>query len=388
MGHFGRRPIQLGWFYLVFPALLLNYFGQGALLLRAPQTVENLFYHLAPAWGLYPLVALATVSTVIASQAVISGAFSLTRQAVQLGYSPRLTIRQTSSEEIGQVYLPAINWILLAVVLGLVLSFRASGSLAAAYGVAVATTMLITTLFLYGVAHRVWGWSSSRALLLTGAFLLPTAAFFTSTLIKVKSGGWLPLLVGLCIYILMATWREGREVLRRRLESQLLPLDLFISDIQKHPPLRVPRTAIFLTGNTSGVPVVLLHNLKHNQVLHQTIVLLTVQTEEIPHVPPEEQVKVEALGCGVYRVVLRYGFSENPDIPATLQGIRAEGFHFELMKSTFFLGRENLIVGPRSPISKWRGALFSFMSHNALDATKFFKIPHNLVVELGIQVEL
>ena len=326
MGHFGARPIRLVWFALVLPALLLNYFGQGALLLRDASAAENLFFHLAPSWALYPMVVLATAAAVIASQAVISGAFSLTRQAVQLGYSPRVSIEHTSSAEIGQIYIPSVNWWLMLATIAVVLGFRSSTGLAGAYGVAVTSTMVITTLLLHVVSREVWGWSVWRATLLAGAFLLIDLSFFGANLVKIPQGGWLPLLIAAGIYTLMSTWKTGRQILSKRLQEKSVPLNILMADLAADPPLRVPGVAVFMSGNPGGTPPALVHNLAHNKVLHERVVFLTVVTEEVPHVSPAERVTVKHLGKGFHSVTVRYGFMEDPnilDIIAALQGAAA-----------------------------------------------------------------
>ncbi len=390
MGHFGRRAIQWGWFCIALPCLLLNYFGQSALLLRSPEAVANPFYLLVPPWALFPMVALATMASVIASQAIISGAFSITRQAIQLGYCPRLEIRQTSTSEIGQVYLPTINGMLMVGTIMLMLIFRESGNLAAAYGIAVSNTELFTTLLLYGVARHVWSWRPLAALALTGAFLIPDLSFLAANLLKVHDGGWVPLLIASGIYLLMSTWEQGRRYLRARIQEMLLPVELFLQEAANHAPLRVPGTAIFLSGNPAGIPITLLHNYKHNKVLHQTIVLLTVQTASVPYLDPDERAEINYLGEGFHRLVLRYGFCEMPDVTTELAKIKTDTFTFALMETTFFLGREILVVRRHShwSASRWRRRLFSFLSHNAWDVTQFFRIPPNRVVILGLQLEL
>jgi KUP system potassium uptake protein len=389
LGHFGRRPIQLGWFYLVLPALLLNYFGQGALLLREPEVIDHVFYFMGPRWFLTPLVVLATYATVIASQAVISGAFSLTSQAVQLGYSPRLAILQTSSREIGQVYVPATNRMLLFGTLALLLIFRESGALAGAYGLAVSSTMLLTTLLLYPVTRELWGWSRLASSLLILGFLVPDALFLASNLAKIQSGGWMPLLVGATVYGLMTIWERGRAELSGMLREAGVPEDVFLSDIRETHPTRVSGIAVFLTGNSTGIPRTLLHNYKHNQVLHQTVLLVTVQGERVPVVSPAEQLTVREVGEGLYRATVRYGFSESPDLPAMLSRIDPKFFRVDPMRTSYFLGRETLIMGEgsRFRLKSWTRRVFAFMSRNALDAAKFFHLPPNRVVEVGVQIQ-
>lgn len=388
MGHFGRRPIRLAWFALVGPSLLLNYFGQGALLLTKPQAIEDPFFHLAPSWGVYPLVALATAATIIASQAVISGAYSLTRQAVQLGYAPRMAIRHTSEATIGQIYVPSVNWALMVATLGLVLGFKNSDNLAAAYGVAVTTTMVITTLLFYILARERWRWPLSAAVPLAFLFMVPDAAFFGANMIKIHHGGWVPLALAAAVFVVLTTWKRGRAILFSRLQDQALPMKLFLEDVERNPPLRVPGTAVFMTGNSEGVPVALLHNLKHNHVLHEKVVLLTILSEEIPRVGKGRRLEAEDLGQGIHRLVARYGFMETPNVPLLLKAAAKVGLHFEMMKTTFFLGRETLVSTPRRGMARWRERLFALMSRNAQTATAYFGLPANRVVELGAHIEL
>jgi KUP system potassium uptake protein len=386
MGHFGKRPIRIAWLYLVFPSLVLNYLGQGALVLNRPAAIANPFFHLAPDWALYPLVALATIATVIASQAVISGAYSLTRQAIQLGYCPRLMIEHTSEREIGQVYLPWVNWGLYVAVVGLVLGFGSSSNLAAAYGIAVTGTMIVTTLLAYFVVRRIWGWSRISAGLVIGAFLLIDLSFFAANAVKVLEGGWFPLVVGVAIYTLLSTWKRGREVLFERLRPGAIALEPFIASLIAHPPLRVPGTAVFLTATREGVPHALLHNLSHNKVLHERVILLTVRAEDIPHVPDSERTDIEPLGHEFYRVTVYYGFKDEPDLPRALE--LTKGLDFSLMETSFFLSRQTLVPTQAQGMALWREKLFAAMSRNAASATAFFKIPTNRVVELGTRIEL
>ena len=388
MGHFGSRPIRIAWFSVVLPALLLNYFGQGALLVSSPAAAASPFYHLVPSWGLVPLVILATAATVIASQAIISGAFSLTMQAVQLGYSPRLDIQHTSAEEKGQIYLPAVNTGLMVACIGLVLGFRSSSNLAAAYGVAVTTTMVITTILFYLVVRNRWHWRLPFALGLCGLFLVVDLMFFGANMLKIPHGGWFPLLIAGIIFTLMATWKRGRSILAGKLEKSAQPVEGFLTAIRSEPPARVPGTAIFMTGNPWGTPPALLHNLKHNKVLHQRVVMLMVETEEVPHVPAAQRVAVEDLGEGIYRLVIRYGFMEEANISRVLRTLEVGGEPFKPMETSFFLGRETLIIGKRGGMSRWRKRLFIGMSRNARSATSFFDLPANAVVELGAHIEL
>ena len=388
MGHFGRKPIRLAWFAVVLPALLLNYFGQGALLMRDPSAVENPFYRMAPPWALLPIVVVATLATVIASQALISGAFSLTLQAVQLGYCPHVEIDHTSARERGQIYIPSVNWALMVACIGLVLGFRSSSNLAAAYGVAVTTTMAITTLLFYFVARERWRWSVWRAGLLTAGFLVIDIAFWGANLLKIPHGGWVPLVIGAVVFTLLSTWKKGRLVLATRMAERTLPRELFLENLMQHPPHRVPGTAVFMYGSSTGTPPALLHNLKHNRVLHQRVVFLTIRTEDVPHVPPEDRASVAEIGHGLWEVVLRYGFMEDADVPNALQGLGHPELPFKPLETTYFLGRETLIATKRPGMALWRERLFALMSRNARPATTFFRLPPNRVVELGAQVEL
>jgi KUP system potassium uptake protein len=389
MGHFGRGPIRWAWFGMVLPSLLLNYFGQGVLLLRDPSAARNPFYLLAPDWAIYPMVVLGTGAAAIASQAVISGAFSNTRQAMQLGYCPRMEVVHTSAEEKGQIYLPGLNLILLVGVVALVLGFRGSSALAGAYGIAVATAMMMTTCMAYIVARERWGVRRALALPVAGLFLGIELAFFAANSVKIPEGGWFPLALGVVLFTLMTTWKRGREILGAKLRAASMDLkDLMASFEGEHAPVRVPGTAVFMTGNPEGSPPALLHNLKHNKVLHEQVVLLTIASEDVPHVAAEERVEVEPLEQGFVRVIARYGFMENPSIPDILKRGREKGLQFQLMSTSFFLGRETLIPSKKPGMAMWREALFSWMSRNARSATAFFRIPPNRVVELGTQVEL
>ena len=387
MGHFGVRPIRLAWFGLVLPALLINYFGQGGLMLRYPETASNPFYNLAPKWSLFPLVGLATAATVIASQALISGAFSLTMQAIQLGYFPRLEIKHTSHGEKGQIYMPHVNWALMLACIGLVLGFESSSHLAAAYGIAVTMTMLITTALFYFAARRLWNWSKLKAGTLCGTFFLIEVAFFGANVLKIAHGGWFPLVIGAIIYTLMATWNTGRRLLREKLQASLLPHDVFMSSISRNPPTRVRGTAVYLAGNREGTPPALLHNLKHNKVLHDRVIMLTVQTDEVPYVAAADRVAVEKLQEGIYRVTGHYGFMEEPNIPRLLERCAPHGLEFKQMETTFFLSRETIIATKQPGMALWREILFAFMTRNAQRAMAFFGLPANRVVELGMQVE-
>ncbi len=388
MGHFGRRPIRLAWLTVVLPSLVLNYFGQGALLLADPSAATNPFFRLSPDWALFPLVVLATAATCIASQALISGAFSLTRQASQLGFFPRVNIVHTSSGAIGQIYIPSVNWILMLCTIGLVLGFRRSTNLAAAYGIAVTLTMLITTLLALVVEIRVWRWNLFAAGALTAIFLFVDLSFLSANVVKILQGGWFPLLVGACVFGLMVTWRRGREILRERLSQSMLPIAAFVADANRRPPTRVAGTAVFLNGDPDGTPMALLHNLKHNRVLHETNVFLTVETDEIPHVAEADRLRVELLAPGFWRARVLYGFMEDPDVPAALAGAKAQGLALDPRMATYFLSRNTLLATPHPGMARWREQLFIFMTRNASRATQFFRLPPNRVVEMGMQVEL
>jgi KUP system potassium uptake protein len=388
MGHFGKNPIRAAWFGYVSPALVLNYFGQGALLLSDPTAVSNPFYLLVPPSLLYPMIALATIATVIASQAVISGAFSMTREAIQLGYSPRMEVVHTSKQTLGQIYLPWINRALLLLILGAVVGFRSSENLAAAYGIAVTGTMVITTCLALIVARRQWGWNLLSVLVAGAVFLIIDISFFSANAIKIEHGGWFPLVLGLFAFTIMSTWRRGRELVLRELKHSGLALDPFIASVTSHPPLRVPGTAIFLTANANAVPNALLHNLKHNKVLHERNVLLKVETLEVPVAEYGERTEITALGHEFYRLVIRFGFAEDPDIPAAMERCEAKGMGFDMMDTTFFISRETVVATDRPGMPLWRDKLFAFLSRNASSATAFFRIPGNRLIELGTQVEI
>lgn len=390
MGHFGRRPIQYAWFSVVLPSLVLNYLGQGALLLRNPAALmESPFYLLAPSWALLPLIGLATIATVIASQSVISGAYSLTRQAIQLGFCPRMQIRHTSVQEIGQIYLPFVNWTLLGIVLVIVLGFQSSGNLAAAYGIAVTGTMLSSTLLFSVVMYRNWRWPLLLVIGLTGVFLAVDLVFFSANIFKIMHGGWLPLVIGAFIFTLMTTWWRGRKLLSERIQEQALPLRKFIREVEFiSPPVRVDGTAIFLDRAAKGVPHALLHNLRHNKVLHERVVIVTIKTEDMPFIKLDERVEVTSLSPTFSRVVARYGFKETPNIPSIIECCVARGLPFDLTKTSFFLSKEALISTTRPGMAPWREHLFIWMSKNALRPTDFFQIPLDRVVELGAQIEL
>ncbi|MDA3913285.1 potassium transporter Kup [Oleiagrimonas sp.] len=389
MGHFGKRPIQGAWFVLVLPALVLNYFGQGAYLLLHPEAVANPFYHLVPRPLLYPMIALATMATVIASQAVISGAFSMTHQAMQLGYMPRMQVVHTSRHMSGQIYVPWINRILMLLIVAAVLGFRSSDNLGAAYGIAVTGTMVITTLLALVVARRLWHWGW-LAIVLTGLGLLTVdIGFFSANAVKIASGGWFPLALGLCVFVVMTTWRRGRTLVARQLRQGGVALKPFLESLAEHAPERVPGTAVFMTADPDQVPNSLLHNLKHNKVLHERNVLLTVDTLDTPTADPSERFCLVALGLDMYRLQLSFGFDEDPDVPAALLKCGPIGADFDLMDTTFFLSRETVVPGDhRHGMVSWRSQLYAFLSRNTLPATAFFRIPGNRLIELGAHVEI
>ncbi len=387
MGHFGVRPIRLAWFALVFPSLLLNYFGLGALLLDNPKAIANPFFYMAPGWALYPLVGLSTVATVIASQAVISGSFSLTRQAAQLGYLPRIRIQHTSAREIGQIYVPSVNWVLMICAVGLVIGFRASSALAGAYGVAVTATMAITTMLLAIVARERWKWPLLGVIAMAVPFLIVDLAFFGANIIKVFEGGWFPLLVAVATFSIMTTWRTGRMILSERMAESAITEHDFLRDLADKRVPRVAGTAIFMSRTTKGLPIALLHNLKHNKVVHEHVVILTVDIEETPTLADEERNEWRELGHGVWRLVVRFGFIEDANLPALLQRIKSP-VPLDPMSTSYFLGRETLLPTKRPGMAIWREHLFAWMNRNAASASAFFELPPNQVIELGGQVEM
>jgi KUP system potassium uptake protein len=387
MGHFGRKAIGLSWLTLAYPCLMLNYLGQGALLLSVPEAVRNPFYLMAPEWARLPLVGIATLATIIASQAVITGAFSVTRQAVQLGFLPRLSIRHTSAKAAGQIYIPIVNWALLALVLLLVLGFRESTNLASAYGIAVTGTMFITTCMLSVMMFKVWRWNPVLASAVIGLFLIIDATYFASNLTKIADGGWFPLVVAAVVFVVLTTWATGRRLLRARLAEDSLPLPVFIKSTANSLH-RVRGTSVFLASSLDTIPAALLHNIKHNQVLHERVVMLTVQIEEVPHLDPGQRSTVEAVGDGFYRIVLRYGFMDDVDVPRDLAAVQVCGGAFSMMTTSFFLGRQKLIAAKRPGMALWREHLFAWMNKNSESAMEFFRLPTNRVVELGSQLEI
>jgi KUP system potassium uptake protein len=387
MGHFGKRPIRLGWYIVVFPALLLNYFGQGAMLMSNPSAIDNPFFRMPPEWAIIPLVILATMATVIASQALISGVYSLTMQAVQLGYLPRFDIDHTSPREIGQIYIGTINWGLAVACVGLVLAFRSSSALAAAYGVAVTTTMVITSILLYFVMRMRWRWSGWVAGGLTALFLIVDVTFFTANIVKVPAGGWFPLVVGLLLFIVMTTWKAGRRRLTAVLKRGELPIERFIGSITTHPQIRVPGTAVYLFPDPGITPPALLANLRHNEVLHETVVLTAVQTSTVPRVPQVKRATVHELGEGFFQVVLHFGFMDEPDVPRALANIVDPEFGFDPDDSTYFVGRET-IINRSGGLGRARAALYALMHRNASSPVQFFSLPPGQVIEIGKQVAL
>ena len=387
MGHFGRRPIRIAWFAVVLPSLVLNYLGQGALLLL-DSTVDHPFFLLAPSWGLLPLVVLSTAAAIIASQALISGSFSITRQAIQLGLAPRLEVEHTSAREMGQIYVPQVNWALMLATLVIVIGFGSSSALAAAYGIAVTLTMVITVLLLYVVMTERWRWPQPAAVAIMATFLVIDLAFFGANALKILQGGWVTLAVALALFTLMTTWKTGRRLLAERLTARAIPLDDFMDTVADVRPVRVPGTAIFMTAQPTGTPPALAHNVRFNKVLHDHVIVLTVSTAQQPHVPPDERVSVEPLGHGLFNVRVQYGFMEDPDVPEALGRARELGLVMDPDDLTYFLGRETIIVTRRKGMAIWREKLFVVMARNAVRATAFFRLPAERVVELGVQVEM
>jgi KUP system potassium uptake protein len=387
MGHFGRGPIRGGWYTVVFPALLLNYFGQGSLLLSNPGAATNPFYGLVPSWALYPVVAIATGATVVASQALISGAFSLTQQAMQLGFFPRVTVVHTSKHTEGQIYIPEVNRALLVACVSCVLLFKSSTALASAYGIAVTGTMGITTIVYYFVVTRAWQWHWSRALPLVALFLVFDLAFFGANAAKFMDGGWFPLAMALAIFVVMTTWKRGRRDLADAIKSAILPLETFLADVEQTRPHRVLGTAVFMASNPNGTPPILLHHFKHNQVLHEQVVLLTVDNQRVPEVSAARRLSVASKGNGFYHVTVRYGFMEQPDVPTALRQCAAHGLTLDLGRTSYYLGRETLLPTGRSRMARWRKGLFAYVSRNARPATAYFGLPPNRVVEVGMQID-
>jgi KUP system potassium uptake protein len=388
MGHFGRKPIRLAWFAVAFPALALNYLGQGGLLLAHPEAIANPFYQQLGSWSVYPLVVLSTIATVIASQATISGTFSMTKEAIALGFLPRMRIVHTSEREIGQIYIPVVNWLQLIAVLLAVIGFGSSEQLASAYGIAVTATMLATTILTFFVIRYRWHMSLLLCIGATGFFLVIDAAFFSANILKILHGGWFPLLLGTVLFTLMLTWRRGRELVSENLQKHAIPLDAFLESLFLAPPARVPGTAIFLRSETDGVPHAMLHNLLHNKVLHERTVFLTVHMADEPRVGREAQVRVTPLGHGCHQVHIAFGFKDEPDIPAMLALCEQYGLSFDMMQTSFFIARQTVISAPGAGMMPWREHIFVAMRRNARDAADYYQIPANRVIELGTQVEI
>ena len=387
MGHFGKRPIRIAWFSLVLPALVLNYLGQGALLILNPDARQP-FFLLAPSWALVPLVMIATASAIIASQALISASFSVTRQAIQLGLAPRLDIEHTSHSTMGQIYIPQVNWALMLATLSIVIGFGSSGNVAAAYGIAVTMAMVIDELLLFVVIRERWRWMLPIALAVSGTFLTIDLAFFGANILKLFQGGWVTLAVAGALFTLMTTWRTGRKLLADRLTARAMPLEDFIARVTANPPMRVPGSAVFMTAQPRGTPPALAHNLHYNKVLHEQVVLLTVSTAQVPHVPGAERLTVDSLGAGVFNVRMQFGFMEDPDVPDALNIAHQQGLKLDPADLTYFLGRETILVSRRQGMAIWREKLFVLMARNAVRATAFFRLPPERVVELGVQVEM
>jgi KUP system potassium uptake protein len=388
MGHFGKKPIRVAWFSLVLPALMLNYFGQAALVLREPAAAANPFYLLAPRILLYPMVALSTAAAVIASQALISGAFSITQQCIQLGYAPRMSIIHTSETEHGQIYIPEVNRALMVGCLTVVIGFRSTSALGAAYGIAVTGSMAISTILFSTLARTRWHWSWPRVLGLAALFLIVDLSFLGSNALKIVHGGWVPLAIAISVFTLMTTWNSGRRIVQSLLARGSLPIDLFLADVAKRKPFRAPGTAVFMTSNPEGAPLVLLHHLRHNKTLLENVILLSILATNVPHVPDDERITVTDLGEGFWRVVAKYGFMEKANVPQVLARCRSMGVVADRRDTTYFLGRERLLPTGRARLARWRKKLYIFMSRNSRSATEYFAIPPNRVVELGAQLEM
>jgi KUP system potassium uptake protein len=387
MGHFGKDPIRLAWFMLVLPALVLNYLGQGALLLLNPNATHP-FFQLAPTWALLPLVGIATMAAIIASQALISGSFSITRQAMQLGLVPRLDVEHTSVHEIGQIYVPQVNWALMCATLLIVIGFGSSSAMAAAYGIAVTLTMVITVLLLYVIMTERWRWRKPMALAVMSAFLVIDLAFFGANALKLLQGGWVTLAVAFAIFTLMTTWKTGRRLVAERLTARAIPLEEFMGSVEALQPVRVPGTAVFMTAQPTGTPPALAHNMRYNKVLHDKVVVLTVSTAQVPHVAAADRISVQPLGHDMFNVRVRYGFMDDPNVPEALVQAGEKGLAVNLDDTTYFLGRETIIVTRKKGMAIWREKLFVLMARNAVRATAFFRLPPERVVELGVQVEM
>lgn len=388
MGHFGKRPIRLTWFAVVFPSLVLNYFGQGALLLGNPMAARHPFYAMVPSWATVPTVLLATLATIIASQAVISGAFSMTRQAIQLGYLPRLNVRHTSASQIGQIYVAPVNWMLMICTIALVAGFQSSSRLAAAYGVAVTSTMIITTMMFFIVSRNQWHWPLIWAASLVSLFLAADVPFFLANISKIVHGAWFPLVIGAFFFTLMLTWARGRSILEREMRKMMQPVHQFIVDLSSNPPNKIEGDGVFLSGSRYAVPVALAKNVKHNHVVHSRTILLHFQPTDAPRVPNLEKIRTEKLGGGFFRIVAHYGFMEGPQLNSVLALAREKGLDLDLEKTSFYIGRENLIIGEKPAMARWRANLFLFLSRNAGDATSFFSLPADQVIEVGVRLTI
>src|SRR5450830_1577171 len=388
MGHFGKKPIRIAWFGLVMPALLLNYFGQGALVLANPKAAANPFYLMTPDWAMIPMVVLATAATVIASQALISGAYSATKQTIQLGFLPRLSILHTSIRDTGQIYIPAVNWLLLAGVIAAVTLFGSSSALAAAYGISVSLVMVITTLLTFYVLRYGWGYPLALCVASTSFFVAVDLAFFASNSLKIVQGGWFPLAMALALYIIMTTWKDGRRLLNEKLRADAIDLNSFLEAVFVTPPVRVDGTAVFLTAEPGTVPNAMLHNLKHNKVLHQNNLFVTVRNHEIPWVGMAKRLEIESLGHHCWQVIVNYGFKGDPDLPKALQLIKGRGFELDPMTTSYFLSRDIVVPTIGSGMAQWREKLFAQMHHNASGAADFLRLPNNAVVELGSKIEI
>lgn len=388
MGHFGKRPIRLAWFMVAFPALGLNYMGQGALLLTRPEAVTNPFYQQLGEWSIYPLVGLATLATIIASQATISGAFSMTKQAIALGFLPRMKIEYTSASEMGQIYVPAVNWFLMIVVMLAVIGFGSSSNLAAAYGIAVTATMTVTTVLTFFVIRYRWKINLALCVLATGFFLLIDVSLLSANMLKLLHGGWFPLLLAVILFIMMLTWKRGRELVVENLQKHAIPLDDFLTSLFIAPPTRVPGTAIFMRSESDGVPHAMLHNLLHNKILHERVVFMTVNMLEVPYVPTEEQVRVQDLGNNCYQMTVQYGFKDTPDVPLAMELASEQGLEFDMMETSFFIARQTVVPNPERGMALWREHLFVTMSRHARDAADYYQIPSNRVIELGTKIEI
>ena len=388
MGHFGAKPIRMAWFMVAFPGLALNYLGQGALLMLNPSAVSNPFYQQLGPWSVYPLVVLATMAAIIASQATISGTFSMTKQAIALGFLPRMKIEFTSASQIGQIYIPAVNWLQMIVVLLAVIGFGSSSNLAAAYGIAVTATMLVTTILTFFVIRYRWHYNLILCFAATGFFLVIDVAYFSSNMLKLLHGGWFPLLLGGFLFTMMLTWKRGRELVFENLQKHAIPLEDFLASLFISPPVRVPGTAIFLRGESDGVPHAMLHNLSHNKVLHERVVFLTVVMQEVPYVPEADQVRIEILGNECYQMNVTYGFKNVPDIPAALYLAQDQGLEFEMMETSFFIARQTVVANPVRGMALWREHIFVAMSRHARGAADYYQIPSNRVIELGTKVEI